>query len=108
MKKMLGGDATVAVDIPDKAVVTLTRQENEKRSMLHLLYAHTTVRGRNTEVIEDTVPLCNINCSVKYNKKPSKVVIEPQSEEIAFEYVNNEVKFTVPKVDIHAMVVIYD
>lgn len=108
MKKMLGSDATVAVDIPDKAVVTLTRQENEKRSMLHLLYAHTTVRGRNTEVIEDTVPLYNVKCSVKYNKKPSKVVIEPQSEEIAFEYVNNEVKFTVPKVDIHAMVVIYD
>ena len=82
--------------------------EKEQRNILHLLYAHTTVRGRNTEVIEDTVPLCNINCSVKYNKKPSKVVLEPQGEEIACKYENGKVSFVVPKVDIHAMVVIED
>ena len=73
---------------------------------MHLLYAHTTVRGENTEVIEDTVPLYNVKCSVKYSKKPSRVVLQPQNKEIAFEYVNGEVKFTVPEVDIHAMVVI--
>ncbi|MBO5857911.1 MAG: beta-galactosidase trimerization domain-containing protein [Clostridia bacterium] len=106
IEKMLGAEKTISVNIPDKAVVTLTRQEKENRSMLHLLYAHTTVRGKGTEVIEDTVPLYNVNCSVKYNKKPSKVVMQPQNEEIKFEYVNGEVKFTVPKVDIHAMVVI--
>ena len=40
--------------------------------MLHLLYAHTTVRGENTEVIEDTVPLYDVKCSVKYSKKPRR------------------------------------
>lgn len=108
MEKMLGSEKTVSVNIPDKAVVTLTRQEKEQRSMLHLLYAHTTVRGKGTEVIEDTVPLYNVKCSVKYNKKPSKVALQPQNEELAFEYINGEVKFTVPEVDIHAMVVIED
>ena len=108
MEKMLSDEKTVSVNIPDKAVVTLTRQEKEQRSMLHLLYAHTTVRGKGTEVIEDTVPLYNVNCSVKYDKKPSRVVLEPLGEEIAFDYNNGEVTFTVPKVDIHAMVVIYD
>ena len=108
MEKMLGGEKTVSVNIPDKAVVTLTRQEKEQRSMLHLLYAHTTVRGKGTEVIEDTVPLYNVNCSVKYGKKPSKVKLQPQNKEIAFEYMNGEVKFTVPEVDIHAMVAIED
>jgi hypothetical protein len=106
MEKMLGAEKTISVNIPDKAVVAYTRQEKEQRNILHLLYAHTTVRGKGTEVIEDTVPLYNVECSVKYNKKPSKVVLEPQGEEIAFEYKNGEVNFTVPKVDIHAMVVI--
>lgn len=106
MEKMIGSEKTISANIPDKAVVTLTRQEKENRSMLHLLYAHTTVRGKGTEVIEDTVPLYNVNCSVKYSKKPSRVVIQPQNEELAFEFVNGEIKFTVPKVDIHAMVVI--
>ena len=108
MEKMLGSEKVVSVNIPDKAVVTLTRQEKGQRSMLHLLYAHTTVRGKGTEVIEDTVPLYNVKCSVKYNKKPSKVALQPQNEEITFEYKNGEVKFTVPEVDIHAMVVIED
>jgi hypothetical protein len=106
MEKMIGSEKTVTVDIPDKAVVTYTYQEKEQRNILHLLYAHTTVRGENTEVIEDTVPLYNVKCSVKYSKKPSRVVLQPQKEEIAFKYENSEVKFTVPEVDIHAMVVI--
>ena len=108
MEKMLGNEKTISVNIPDKAVVTLTRQEKENRSMLHLLYAHTTVRGKGTEVIEDTVPLYSVNCSVKYSKKPSKISLQPQNEELTFEFVNGVVKFTVPKVDIHAMVVIED
>jgi hypothetical protein len=106
MEKMLGDEKTVSVNIPDKAVVTYTYQEKEQRNMLHLLYAHTTVRGKGTEVIEDTVPLYNVKCSVKYDKKPSRIALQPQNEEITFEYKNGEVKFTVPEVDIHAMVVI--
>jgi hypothetical protein len=106
MEKMIGKEKTVSGDIPDKAVVTYTYQEKEQRNMLHLLYAHTTVRGKGTEVIEDTVPLYNVKCSVKYDKKPSRIALQPQNEEITFEYKNGEVKFTVPEVDIHAMVVI--
>ena len=106
LEKMLGDDKTVSVNIPDKAVVTYTYQEKEQRNILHLLYAHTTVRGENTEVIEDTVPLYNVKCSVKHSKKPRKVSLQPHNEEIPFEFINGEVKFTVPKVDIHAMVVI--
>ncbi len=104
--KFMGDESTVCVKIPDRAVATYTRQENEKRNLLHLLYAHTTVRGRNTEVIEDTVPLYNVECSVKYSSKPSKVKLVPSGEEIDFEYDGSAVKFTVPKVDIHQMVAI--
>ena len=106
LEKMLGNEKTVSVNIPDKAVVTYTHQEKEQRNILHLLYAHTTVRGKGTEVIEDTIPLYNVNCSVKYSKKPSRVSLQPQNEELTFDFVNGEVKFIVPKVDIHAMVVI--
>lgn len=106
IEKMIGEKRTVLVDIPDKAVVTYTRQENEQRNILHLLYAHTTVRGENTEVIEDTVPLYNVKCVVDYNKKPTKIAIMPENKELEFQYSDGKVEFTVPKVDIHAMVVI--
>ena len=99
---------TVDVKIPDKAVVTYTRQEEEKRSILHLLFAHTTLRGQNTEVIEDTVPLYNVECSVNKEIKPTRVVLQPQGKELPFEYDNGKVNFVVPTVDIHQLAVIED
>ena len=104
--KMMADEKTVTVALPDRGVVTLARQEKESCSILHLLYAHTTVRGEGTEVIEDTIPLYNVECSVKYTEKPVKVYLAPSGEEIPFTFDNREVKFTVPKVDIHQMVVI--
>ena len=104
IKKMMGDETTVFADVPDRAVVTYTKQEKENRNILHLLFAHTTVRGRNTEVIEDTVPLYDVKCSVKCDAKPSKITLVPSGEEINFEYVNGRAEFTVPKVDIHQMV----
>lgn len=104
VNKLLGDDTTVFADMPDRAVVTYTRQEREKRNILHLLFAHTTVRGENTEVIEDTVPLYNVKCSVRCAHKPSKICLVPSGEDLEFEYANGRVAFTVPKVDIHQMV----
>ena len=103
IKKMMGDETTVFADVPDRAVVTYTKQEKENRHILHLLFAHTTVRGKNTEVIEDTVPLYNVKCSVKC-EKPAKITLVPTGEEINFEYVDGRAEFTVPKVDIHQMV----
>lgn len=106
VNKMLDKDITVNVDLPDKAVVTYTRQENEKRNVLHLLFAHTTVRGENTEVIEDTVPLYNVKCSVKCTNKPSSVTLEPSGQKLDFNYSDGYAEFTVPQVNIHQMVAI--
>ena len=107
-EKMLGDDTTVFAAVPDKAVVTYTRQEEQGRNILHLLFAHTTLRGENTEVIEDTVPLYNVKCSVKCGKKPSKIALAPSGTELAFEFNGGRAEFTVPEVNIHAMVAIED
>lgn len=104
--KMMSDEYTINVDIPDRAVVTYTEQKEHSRNILHLLFAHTTVRGTKTEVIEDTVPLYNVNCSVKYSQKPSAVYLAPSKEKLEFDYDGKFVSFTVPKVDIHQMVVI--
>ncbi len=104
INKMMGDEITVLTDVPDRAVITYTKQEKENRNILHLLFAHTTVRGKNTEVIEDTVPLYNVKCSVKCNAEPSKITLVPSGEELNFEYLNGRAEFTVPKVDIHQMV----
>lgn len=108
MNRLFCNEATVTAEIPDRAVVTLTRQENEKRNILHLLYAHTTVRGQNTEVIEDTVPLYNVNCSVRCAEKPSSVSLIPSGKALDYVYENGRILFTVPEVNIHQMIEIAD
>ena len=90
--------------MPDRGVVTLTEQASERRRILHLLFAHTTVRGRNTEVIESAVPLCNVRCSVKAENAPKRVVLVPEGKEIDFVFENGRVNFTVPEVTLHQMV----
>lgn len=106
--KLLGDNKTISVGIPDKAVATYTRQDEENRSILHLIFAHTTVRGKATEVIEDTVPLKDVKCIIKKAAPPSKVMLVPECKELQFTYENGRVEFTVPEVNIHQMVALED
>ena len=108
INRMVGNELTVKVKMPDRAVMTYTRQNTENRNILHLLFAHTTVRGKSTEVIEDTVPLYNVKCAVKCDKKPSAIRTVPDGEEIDFTYYEGYAEFTVPEVDIHQMIEITD
>ena len=103
---MLGDNVSATASIPDKAVMTLTKQEGI--SIIHLLFAHTTVRGKNTEVIEDTVPLYNVECTLKADKKPSRVYMAPENRDIPFTFDEKGIHFTVDRVDIHSMTVIED
>jgi hypothetical protein len=104
IKKMMGDEITVYAGVPDKAVVTFTRQEKENRNILHLIFAHTTVRGKNTEVIEDTVPLFNVECRIKCDKMPKEITLVPNGKKLEFIFENGRAVFTVPEVDIHQMV----
>lgn len=108
LKKLMGDNSTISVDIPDKAVATYTRQEKEKRHILHILFAHTTLRGKNTEVIEDTVPLYDVKCSITCNKKPEKITLVPEGKSLQFTFENNRAEFVVPQVNIHQMISIED
>ena len=102
MNEFYPNGTRVVTDMPDRGVVTL--MTDGKNQILHLLYAHTTVRGRRTEVIEDTVPLFNITCSVAMCEKPSEVTLVPENRSVDFTYSEGRVSFTVPKVNIHQMV----
>ncbi len=101
IRRLMDGEFSIETTVPDRGVTTLTQQGDRK--IVHLLYAHTTKRGADTEVIEDIVPLYNIDVSVKCDK-PSKVILVPQNEEIDFKFDNGTVSFTVPKVEIHQMI----
>lgn len=102
---LLGDEKTVKVSLPDRGVVTLTKQEKENRYNAHLLFAHTTIRGsfelssgtQTIEAIEDIVPLYNVKVSVNVPENVKKVMLVPQMTELPFVVTEqNRVEVTVP------------
>ncbi|MFI3214730.1 MAG: hypothetical protein R3Y24_15555, partial [Eubacteriales bacterium] len=112
--QLLGDDKSVVAKLPDRGVTTLAKQEKENRYINHLLYAHTTNRGEfyweknkyNIEVIEDIIPLYDVEAKVKVAETVKKVSLVPENVEIPFTMEDGYVSYTVPKLWCHQMVVL--
>jgi len=104
INSLLGDERAVITDLPDRGVTTVTKQDG--RTIVHLLFAHTTVRGKGIEVIEDAVPLHDVKVAVKLDKAPEKVYLAPEGTEIPFGWDGKRAVFTVPKVVLHQMAVV--
>lgn len=114
--QMLVKNPVVRVAMPSAARISLMRQSDQKRLLLHLLYAQPELRGRghrmsngrtlNVEVIEDPVPLHSIPCSVAVDDKPLRVYHTSNGKDIDFDYSDGYVRFTVKEVYIHELIAI--
>ena len=117
--QLLKKEKTIEVQIPDRAISTLCKQDGGKdglpdRYIHHILFAHTTIRGNFVwdnishvvEVIEDLVPLTQVNVKIKLKDAVQRVYLAPQMEELPFEMIEDSIQYTVPKVDCHQMIVL--
>lgn len=96
-------------NLPDRGVLTYTKQKD--RYVAHLLFAHTSKRGKDVEVIEDIVPLYGITLDAEV-PTPKRVYKVEYSNgglvetDLDYKYENGKAHIEVGKVDLHAMVVI--
>lgn len=110
---LIGDKRSVYTNLPDRGIISLTKQETESRYVAHLLFAHTTKRGGGIEVIEDIVPLYEMKLKSALPVSPKrvyKVWYDTESGKLAeaeleFTYENGYASVEVGKVDLHAMVV---
>ena len=109
----LVGDAlSIGTNLPMAARVTLTRQKAMRRSIVHLLYAtpalRGTFRGRPVEVIQDLVPLHDIEVMVRGHSDVTRVFLEPEGRPVLFTQTGDGVRFKVERVLGHQMVALKD
>ena len=100
--------AQITTSMPSSARVTLMRQPEESRDILHLLSANPCKRGQGVEVIEDLIPLYEVDVAVKRQHKPSAVTLQPEGVPLSFDYRDGCVHCLVPKVLCHQMIEIAD
>lgn len=103
LDRLLDSAKTLKTNLPAQGIVTLMKQSD--RLICHLLYASPVKRGNGIEVIEDIVPIYNVELAIKTDKKINKVYLAPQKEDIDFTYENGYISAKLDKIECHQMVV---
>ncbi|MBR6058126.1 MAG: hypothetical protein IKP58_08175, partial [Victivallales bacterium] len=96
IRMMLAENNSIETNLPSTARLNLMNQPENKRYVLHLLYANTVARGGNInvngvtsrgmiEVIEDLNPLVDVQVAVKTPKDVKSITLEPQGVALPLE-----------------------
>jgi len=121
IRLLLGQDGTLTTNLPSTARVTLMDQPTESRYVLHLLYANTISRGapvhlspegyvrdsNRIEVIEELLPLRDIELTLNLPRPIKRATLEPQGQEIAISSENARVDIKLDELTCHQMVVLH-
>ncbi len=101
---MLMGGPLVKTDAPSTAIVTLNEQQKLKRFVLHVIHYIPERRGQEFDIIEDVIPLYNINVTIHVKQKVTSVRLVPQKHTIDFQQKDEHVSFVIPTVHGHQMI----
>ncbi|MBD2848073.1 beta-galactosidase trimerization domain-containing protein [Paenibacillus sp. IB182496] len=103
---------TVTTELPVQGVTTLQVQrahpeaDGRDRYVHHLLYASPVKRGDGIEVIEQLVPVHEVQSTLRLPGTPSRVYLAPQEQDLPYETVEGGIRYTLPRLDCHQMVVV--
>jgi hypothetical protein len=110
IRSFLGEAVSLSTNLPSTARVALTSQPEEKRHVLHVLYAPAIHRGGNiqllggkgVEVIEDLPPLHDVEVTLHLSVTSARLV--PQGGEVTLEKSGDRVTLRVPVFSCHQMI----
>lgn len=107
LRRLLGHRITLNTTLPAQGVTTLQHQAAERRYINHLLYASPVKRGERVEIIEDIIPLQQVEVQLRLPvAEVKRVYLAPQMTDIGFKASGGDVQFTVPQLECHQMVVV--
>ena len=103
IERLIGKTKTVSVTgLPDRGVVTLTRDADGSKYQLHLLFAHTCVRGTGIEVIEDLVDLHDLSVTLR-GIRASAVKSCPDGTDVPFTVTEDGITIPVDVLSMHKL-----
>ena len=103
---LLGEKKTLKSNMPSGGIVTLMKQPRHNRYINHLLYASPVKRGNGIEIIEDIIPLYNIEIELGIPEKIRNAYDGRTNEKIDFTLEGGKVKFKADEINCHKVVVL--
>lgn len=100
---LLKDKMTLKTSLPAQGINTLTKQKG--RYIAHLLYGAPVKRGINTEVIEDILPVFNIQVCLTVKEQIKKVYLAPQNADLEYTQEKDSVHIILPELNLHQMIV---
>jgi len=94
----------VQIKGPSSIISTINEQPHKKRYVLHLLHYIPEQRGEQFEVIEDVIPLHDLEISLFLDKEIKKARMVPEKKALKLHSSDNRMGFTLPKLTGHQMV----
>lgn len=120
LRAFLGDALTLESNLPSTARAHVMEQKKEKRYVCHLLYATPVARGgemqlsggtvatrRSIEVIEELLPLHDVEVALKLPRPVKRVTLEPQGAELPFATQGGRVRFRLDQFTCHQMVALH-
>ncbi len=104
---LLGDDKTLGCNLPSLARASLTHNPKHRRYVVHLLYAPIVQRGSSTGVIEELLPLQQIQVSVKLPEPVREVRLEPEGTPLPFHQTDGIITIKIDSFTCHGMVALY-
>jgi hypothetical protein len=88
-------------NLPSTAIITVRQQREDGKPFHNLLvhvlhYVHQRRGQQGFDVIEDVLPLHEVEISVRVERRPSGVRLVPEDESIAWTYQDSYVRLTLP------------
>ena len=102
--RVLGLDPIVKHNGPSTMTVTVNEQQDLNRWVVHLLHYVPERRCRNMDIIEDVIPLHDVNVSMKPSKNVKSVKLVPQMKSLVYNTLDERIEFTIPKIEGHQMI----
>lgn len=88
----------VKSNLPSTAEVTF-RKNTDNQMVLTILHYITQRRAENIDIVEDVIPLFNIQMDVHTEKEISRITDVRRKQNLEFQQHGTRVKFTIPKIE---------
>ncbi len=122
LRQLLDGGPAIESNLPSSARVTLMRQAEHRRFVLHVLHAvpmprggpmtlsggTTFAAGARIEVVEELLPLRNVEIALRLPAPCRRVTLEPEGKEIPIERRGERIIVRLDEVTCHRMVVFHE